>query len=235
MRNFEKGCLRRLALVSTTAALAAAGLGLGSSAYASTTLITFGQTSSGNVVTATGGVGSTTIDITDALANITQILGGSPISGVFVDLAAMSTDAATSIGPAVLQHYSGTFCVASGAGCTGTDYLSGSFTDAALGIGNQLSIVVGNPPDALTLMSDVIPADALGAPSALGFTFTNVTPAVHIGVATVASFTASFSGNASASPVPEPSTWAMMLAGFAGLGYAAFRRGWKSRPDSALA
>ena len=27
-----------------------------------------------------------------------------------------------------------------------------------------------------------------------------------------------------ANPIPEPSTWAMMLAGFAGLGYAAFRR-----------
>ena len=27
-----------------------------------------------------------------------------------------------------------------------------------------------------------------------------------------------------ASPVPEPSTWAMILAGFAGLGYAALRR-----------
>jgi hypothetical protein len=29
---------------------------------------------------------------------------------------------------------------------------------------------------------------------------------------------------AAAPPVPEPSTWAMMLIGFAGLGYAAFRR-----------
>ncbi len=27
-----------------------------------------------------------------------------------------------------------------------------------------------------------------------------------------------------ASPVPEPSTWAMMLIGFVGLGYAALRR-----------
>jgi hypothetical protein len=27
------------------------------------------------------------------------------------------------------------------------------------------------------------------------------------------------------SPVPEPSTWAMLLIGFAGLGYAAVRKG----------
>jgi hypothetical protein len=221
----KKGCVRHLALVLTTGALACATeFGLGSAAYASTTLITFGQTSGSNTVTGTGGVGSTTIAITDAFANITQILGGSPVDGVFVDLAATSTDTAISVGPAVLQHYSGTFCIASGAGCTGTDYLSGSFTDAALGVGAQLSIIVGNPPDALTLISDVIPVDALGVPSALGFTFTNVSPSVHIKNGTVASFTASFSGNASASAVPETSTWAMMLLGFAGLGYAGYRR-----------
>jgi hypothetical protein len=28
----------------------------------------------------------------------------------------------------------------------------------------------------------------------------------------------------SVAPVPEPSTWAMMLLGFAGLGYAGYRR-----------
>jgi hypothetical protein len=37
------------------------------------------------------------------------------------------------------------------------------------------------------------------------------------------------------SAVPEPSTWAMMLLGFAGLGYAAYRRGGKSRLDGAFA
>ena len=31
------------------------------------------------------------------------------------------------------------------------------------------------------------------------------------------------------SSVPEPSTWAMMALGFAGLGYAAFRRRAKAR------
>jgi PEP-CTERM motif len=36
--------------------------------------------------------------------------------------------------------------------------------------------------------------------------------------------TASFQSDFEASTVPEPSTWAMMLLGFAGLGYAGFRR-----------
>jgi hypothetical protein len=46
-------------------------------------------------------------------------------------------------------------------------------------------------------------------------------------------FTASSARNAfefdMGSSVPEPSTWAMMLLGFAGLGYAAFRRGAKAK------
>jgi PEP-CTERM motif len=46
-------------------------------------------------------------------------------------------------------------------------------------------------------------------------------------------FTASSPQNAfefdMGSSVPEPSTWAMMMLGFAGLGYAAFRRSAKAR------
>jgi hypothetical protein len=30
-------------------------------------------------------------------------------------------------------------------------------------------------------------------------------------------------------PAPEPSTWVMMILGFVGLGYAAFRRSAKAR------
>jgi hypothetical protein len=33
--------------------------------------------------------------------------------------------------------------------------------------------------------------------------------------------------------VPEPSTWAMMLLGFAGLGFAGYRRARKAHPASA--
>jgi hypothetical protein len=38
-----------------------------------------------------------------------------------------------------------------------------------------------------------------------------------------------------ASAVPEPSTWAMMLIGFAGLGFAGFRRAQKARMADASA
>ena len=40
-------------------------------------------------------------------------------------------------------------------------------------------------------------------------------------------------GQVSAAPVPEPSTWVMMLAGFAGLGVVARRRAAKRRAAAA--
>jgi hypothetical protein len=44
----------------------------------------------------------------------------------------------------------------------------------------------------------------------------------------------SVGGTVSTSPaVPEPATWAMMLLGFTGLGYAAFRRNGKNRTAEA--
>jgi PEP-CTERM motif len=49
------------------------------------------------------------------------------------------------------------------------------------------------------------------------------------GVAPTFNAAFSLSGNT----VPEPSTWAMMLLGFAGLGFAGYRHGRKARPASA--
>jgi PEP-CTERM motif len=53
------------------------------------------------------------------------------------------------------------------------------------------------------------------------------------GLAAFTQVTFSSTGNAFefslGSPIPEPSTWAMMALGFAGLGYAAFRRNSKGR------
>ena len=107
--------------------------------------------------------------------------------------------------------------------------MSGIFTDAVFGTGSQLSVTVGAPPDTLILSSSLIPGDELVDPAGLGFTFTDLSPAPASitgtgSKATIASFTATFAGNASASTVPEPSTWAMMGIGFVGLGFVAVRR-----------
>jgi hypothetical protein len=57
---------------------------------------------------------------------------------------------------------------------------------------------------------------------------------IHDTAGTIEFFTARSTNNAfefdMGSSVPEPSTWAMMMLGFVGLGYAAFRRGAKAKP-----
>jgi hypothetical protein len=65
----------------------------------------------------------------------------------------------------------------------------------------------------------------------LGFISTDPFNAITLTVPTDASWVVSdFTTNAQAltSAVPEPSTWAMMLLGFAGVGFMAYRR--KSKP-----
>lgn len=64
----------------------------------------------------------------------------------------------------------------------------------------------------------------LSAPSLFDLEYVDVADATH--------FFASFTGSVSVTPitsgVPEPSTWAMMMLGFAGVGFVAYRR--KAKP-----
>jgi len=203
-----------------------------------TVIVTYGQTGLGNTVTATPNAGdtATTISATDVPIDVTQCIAGAACLGPeFLDITATSTDAAQQVGTAVTQHYSGTFSIFAGAGMTGADILSGTFTDAVFGAGPQLTLAVGNPPDSLTLTSTVIPAAELVAPNAIGFTFTNVIPPVGVvgsGCAqfpnsmqpcTLAGMDAAVAGNASAS-VPEPASLGIFAVGLLALGFT--RRYW---------
>ena len=139
----------------------------GSAAAAPVSVVQFSQTSAANDVTGannpllTGATGASTITISNAVANISQLLGNPAVNGVDVNLSATSIDNATTVGASgILQHYDGTFCLSSGPNCTGIDFLSGSFSDAAFGTaaGSQLTVNIANPPDTLSLTSAVIPA-----------------------------------------------------------------------------
>ena len=202
---------------------------LGFAPVANATLIaSFSQNPSQTpTVNATDNGSQTTINISDASAAITTFQNG-PVGNALLTFNATSTDAVTTLGNAIIQHYAGNFCFSSVASCGGINYLSGNFTDAAFGAGGGPGLVVNvnNPPDTLTMTSDVIPANDLVAPSAFNITFANLAPLLHVNGTTIGAFTAGFAGNVSANTtsIPEPSTLAMFGIGLLGLTFAARRR-----------
>src|SRR3954465_4281950 len=175
---------KSLLLTSVLAVGVGAALALSPSSAKAVQITAFGQTSPSNTITATTNVGNTqtTITATDAVVDVTQLFDNSPLNGVDFSLSATSIDAAFQIGTAVIQHYTGTFCITSAAGCGGTNFLSGIFTDAAFGGlgGPGLVLNVNSPPDQLTLTSSVIPASDLNSPNSFGLTFANLTPVLSI-------------------------------------------------------
>jgi hypothetical protein len=209
-----------LALATTALSLTAAD---------ATILITFGQTGGGTPISGVNnGAGVTTVTGTAIPVSITEIAAPGLIPP---DIDASFSFHATSIGAAsspflgfVTQPFSGTFSITSGA----NNYLSGTFTDAIFGAGPSLTLsTASTPPELLSFSSNVINNTLFMTDRAFSLSFAGVTPIAAIVGGSLRSFDSSVSGDASGT-VPEPSTWAMMLLGFAGLAYAGLRRGRKA-------
>jgi hypothetical protein len=141
--------------------------------------------------------------------------------GIF-NFNATSRGPATVLGNFMIQQYSGSFSVTS----HGVNLLSATFSEPVLGSGNQLQLQnVSFTKGSFHFTSDINGlAFELNHPlDPLYFVaFFDVNPLVGITDGTFAPFTANVGSAFTTTGVatPELSTYAMMLLGFIGLGYA---------------
>ena len=121
----------------------------------------------------------------------------------FITLWMTNTDAATNVSGSDQQDYSGVFHITSGANDTGTNYLSGTFSGLLSGSNGGTSLAFSSSGHVWST-SDQIRSPNLQDPTAVAFSFTNVTPVVNITCRPIGSFTSSISGNMSSNSWRRP-------------------------------
>jgi hypothetical protein len=186
-------------------------------------ILSYGQTGATNTVTGTRVGSNTTISTTNTPIIITQILGGSFTPALVSYSFANVSAATTTAGGDITQNFNGTFCITSAAGCGGTNYLSGTVLNVALGNGAAFSLSGSTPgPNNVTFTSSVISAADLFLERGASLAFSNVVGPLAIVNGTIDSFTASGTGTFSAgrSEVPVPASLALVGLGLLGFGVA---------------
>jgi hypothetical protein len=202
---------RFVALPSTTLLLLTCSVQAG-------TVLQFAQVNAGNFVTATESGGVTTLSTANnplpdggplsIIVSVTNFNGAPfppiPVFETFVNV--VSTDAATSSGGTITQHFAGEidFTVGPGpAGGSNLAYLMATFTDAVFsGSTNSASLNISVPH--LIFGSNMAP---FGPDTGMSIAFTGIGPQLGMTDGSVASFTAQNAGTFSSTQgVPEPGT-----------------------------
>lgn len=202
-----------------------------SSTAAMITVVTFGGSPAGSVTGVNNGLAlaTTTITATDALVTISDYAGGgAPFSAYFnlsaTSLAPGNADV-TAVPGLVIQHFGGSFSFNSSLLLAGTNYLSGTFVDATVGIIGSSGLTM--TATASTYFSDLL---LVSIPGSFNLSFSTLSPPVSVFNKSIGSFTAAVSGTMDATKasniplVPEPASMAIWGLGALGLAVARMRR-----------
>lgn len=223
-----------MTMMSRFGAFAIAAAAFAATPSAAVTTVTFAQAfqvDPGAVVSHTGGTGGATLAASTPMTfSILDFAPGAPyVHGpTTMTIAASSSAVIVDTGPQFEQSgWSGTISFLDGATNVLTVTFSGGILNVKKPVGGSQSaslIVTGNCPGALCYLSDILvgPANAVADLTINNFalSFSGLTaPYTVAGGDFDAAVTGTFAG-----AVPEPATWAMLIAGFGMVGFAARRR-----------
>ena len=169
--------LRKRALTLASMGLASFVAMAASASAAPVTILSFTQTTGGTPVTAVTNGANTVTTITGTnIATAGPVENAGFVNPMYLNFSFTSTGAASTSGPDTQQNFSGTFSFYGGPGLTGTNYLTGSFTDLALGTsgGTSLTLSASTPTDTINFSSSVI--TTLDLQRSLSFSFTSQAP-----------------------------------------------------------